>query len=177
MVDAGYIVVFVDYLGKRGLSTCRSTIVLWTAGSDVIEVANWIRTQSNVDPSRLYAIGWSFGGGALLSALARLEEGDLTLTKAVAVSPLCQGAKPWVAATPMLLLLGALDDVAPPAYCNVVISESTPGKITSFVFPNARHGFDLRSLPESMPYPSGGTLGYNEQADQAAKREIAKFLR
>jgi dienelactone hydrolase len=136
-----------------------------------------VRTQPKVDPGRVYAIGWSFGGGALLSALSRLEAGDLTLTKAVAISPLCQGAKPWLAATPLLLLLGALDDVAPPNYCNVVISESPPGKVTSFLFPNARHGFDIRSLPESLPYSSGGTLGYNQQADLAAKGEIAKFLR
>jgi dienelactone hydrolase len=177
LVDAGYAVVFVDYLGKRGLDTCRNTIVLWTAGSDVIEAANWIRTQPHVDPSRIYAIGWSFGGGALLSALSQLGEVDLTLAKAVAISPLCQGAKPWLAATPMLLLLGALDDVAPPVYCKPLISDSRPGKVTALVFPDARHGFDLRSLPESTPYSSGGTLGYNAQADQVAKREIAEFLR
>jgi dienelactone hydrolase len=177
LVDAGYVTVFVDYLGKRGLNTCRYTINVWTAGSDAIEAANWVRTQPDVDPSRVYAIGWSFGGGALLSALSRLGETDLTLTKAVAISPLCQGAKPWVAATPLLLLLGALDDVAPPVYCNPLISDSKPGKVTVLVFPNARHGFDLRSLPESTPYSSGGTLGYNAQADQAAKREIAEFLR
>jgi dienelactone hydrolase len=93
-------------------------------------------------------------------------------------SPNCLGAQPWGNATPMLLLLGALDDVTPPQHCASIIRGSTLGQIKAVVYPKARHGFDLRGLPESMPYThGGGTLGYNAEADQASKIEIAEFLK
>ena len=65
----GYLVVFADYLGRRGLTSCAgASITHADAAKDVIAVAAWLKVQPSVDPARITVLGWSYGGGAALVA-------------------------------------------------------------------------------------------------------------
>jgi hypothetical protein len=46
------------------------------------------------------------------------------------------------------MLLGAADDIASAALCNTVAKGAPAEKLKVVTHPNARHGFDMRGLPE-----------------------------
>jgi hypothetical protein len=46
------------------------------------------------------------------------------------------------------MYLGAIDEVAPPALCDGIVKGAPPDRLRAITYPNARHAFDLRSLPE-----------------------------
>jgi dienelactone hydrolase len=68
----GYVVLFVDYVGRRGLQHCaRAPMVTeGDAAKDLVAAVTWLRSQESVDKARISALGWSYGGGAVLAALA-----------------------------------------------------------------------------------------------------------
>jgi dienelactone hydrolase len=45
------------------------------------------------------------------------------------------------------MLLGAADNIAPPALCDTVAKGVRAEKLKVITYPNARHGFDMRGLP------------------------------
>lgn len=174
---AGYLVVFVDYLGRRNMTECAGHISQVQVGLDILEAATWSRGQTGVDSGRISVIGWSFGGGGVLTALKSMPAGSPTLTKAVMYYPVCSGATPWSAmGVSALMLLGAIDEVAPPALCDPVVRGEPPNSLRTIVYPNARHGFDLRSLPERTQY-GFGTIGYNAEAAKASWATVLEFLK
>jgi dienelactone hydrolase len=65
---AGYVVVFVDYVGRRMQVNCAH-VSQGEVSSDIIEATTWVRDQSGVDANRISVIGWSYGGGGVLAAL------------------------------------------------------------------------------------------------------------
>jgi len=80
----GYLVLFADYLGRRGLTSCVSgRISLSDAGKDVVAAATWLKSQPFVDPARISALGWSYGGGAVLTALAEHRQDQLSFSRAI----------------------------------------------------------------------------------------------
>jgi len=86
----GYLVLFADYLGRRGLTSCASgRISLSDAGKDVVGAATWLKSQRFVDPARISALGWSYGGGAVLAALAEHSPDQLSFSRAVVYYPVC----------------------------------------------------------------------------------------
>ena len=53
----GHVVIFVDYLGRRGLKTCAGPITHDEAARDLMSAVAWLRSQAAVDPSRITAMG------------------------------------------------------------------------------------------------------------------------
>jgi dienelactone hydrolase len=174
----GYVVLFADYLGRRGLSSCASgRISRSDAGKDVVAAATWLKSQPFVDPARISAIGWSYGGGAILAALAEYSQDQLSFSRAVVYYPACQGIRPWKNATPVLMLLAGADDVAPGAACEEVVKDSaTPNAVKIVLYSGAQHAFDVSELPAKMTYRFG-TIGYDPRAAAAAQQEIERFLK
>jgi dienelactone hydrolase len=171
---AGYAVVFVDYLGL--FDNCAH-ISYAQVGEDILEAVTWVRVQPGVDPDRISVIGWSYGGGGVLAALRAMPPGPPIIAKAVTYYPDCRGEKPWSATgISALMLMGAIDDVARPALCDTVVKEAPLNRIRTIVYPNARHSFDMRSLPDRAEYPFG-TLGYNAEAATASWVTVLDFLR
>lgn len=72
--------------------------------------------------------------------------------------------------------MGAIDDVARPVLCDTVVKGVPPDAIRSILYPDARHSYDVRSLPERADYPFG-TLGYNAGAAKASWATVLDFLR
>ena len=73
-----------------------------------------------------------------------------------------------------LMLMGAIDEVARPALCDAVIKGAPPNSLRTALYPNARHAFDVRSLPERGEF---GRIGYNAEAAQASWTAVLDFLR
>jgi dienelactone hydrolase len=171
---AGYVVVFVDYLGR--FSNC-GYISHAQVGEDILAAATWARAQVGVDPGRISVIGWSYGGGGVLAALRAMPSGPPIFAKAVMYYPDCRGETPWSAAgVAALMLMGAGDDVARPAVCDPVVGGASPNKLRAVSYPNALHAFDMRGLPERTKYPFG-TIGYNAEAANASWATVLDFLR
>jgi dienelactone hydrolase len=91
--------------------------------------------------------------------------------------PDCRGAKPWSGSrVAALMLLGAIDDVARPAVCDAAMRGVSPDRLRTITYPNARHGFDVRGLPEHEELPFG-SVGYNADAAKESWAAVVEFLR
>ena len=173
----GFLVVWADYLGRRNLPNCSSGgISQDQAGEDAVAAALWVKSQPGVDPQRIAAMGWSWGGGSILAALSNRRVKDLVLSRAILYYPYCMRSETFEHRIPVLVLRGGSDTVAPPHLCRTAL-ESKPGNqsVKIIVYANARHGFDLSELPPKIEY-AYGTLGYDPKADAAAWTEVLRFL-
>jgi dienelactone hydrolase len=168
---AGYLVVFVDYLGRFG--DCAHTSHA-QAAEKLLDAAAWVRAQPGTDPHSLSVIGWSYGGGAVLAALSSRPS---AFAKAVLYYPDCRAEPPWSGASAsVLMLLGGKDDVALPELCDPVMQGAPANSVRVIVYRNAHHGFDARSRPEPVRYPFG-TVGYDAEAAAASWAATLEFLR
>ena len=174
----GYVVVFADYLGRRGLQNCNSSRINRSeAGKDVVAAANWLKSQPFVDPARISAVGWSFGGGAVLVALAEHRPEQLGFSRAALYYPECRLLPSFKSTTPLLMLLGGADEVAPGDACEELVKHSTaPKTVKIVIYSGALHGFDVSELPAETTY-SFGKIGYNARAAAAAQQELERFLK
>lgn len=173
----GFVVIFVDYLARRGLQSCaRAPITPADAAKDLVAAAGWLRSQPTVDKARIAAMGWSYGGGAVLAALADHTEQQLGISRAVVYYPSCRSVRPWKLTTPVLMLLAADDDVAPAKTCEEAVAKNAPPEAVKIViYPGALHAFDAFELPAKTQYPFG-TIGHHPQAAAAAWSEVLRFL-
>ena len=99
---------------------------------------------------------------------------DVPIAKAVLYYPVCRGAGPWSSMTAGLMLLGAADDIASPALCNTMAKGAPADKLKVITYPNARHGFDMRGLPETQV---AGAPAYNPEAAVASWATVLEFMR
>lgn len=172
----GQLVIFVDYLGARGLRSCAGTISHEEAGRDVMAALAHLRSQPNVRVDAITAIGWSYGGGAIMAALEGLPAEQTAPFRAVLLYPDCRRRTPWKAPTDVLVLLAGNDDVAPPDRCRDTLGGSAaPARIQARSYPQALHAFDVDELPARTTYPFG-TIGYHKESAAAAWAEIDRFL-
>jgi dienelactone hydrolase len=88
----GYVVVFVDYIGRRMQMNCAH-VSLSEVAADILEAAAWTRGQFGVDASRISILGWSYGAGGVLAALKAMPT-DPPITRAVMYYPVWRGAVP-----------------------------------------------------------------------------------
>jgi dienelactone hydrolase len=174
--EAGYVVVFADYLRRRGVETCGS-VSHSEAGGDAVAAAAWLKAQPYVDGTRIAALGWSYGGGAVLAALADHAADQLPFSRAIVYYPDCRSVRPWTTGTPLLVLLAGEDSVAPGAWCQTVLtSGDIAGTSKVVVYPGAQHAFDAAELPPKLRI-GFGTIGHQPEAAAAAWRQVLEFLR
>jgi dienelactone hydrolase len=173
----GHIVIFADYLGRRGLKTCAGPITHEDTARDVVSAAAWLRSQAAVDRARITAMGWSYGGRAVLVALTEHTEKQLIFSRAIVYYPDCRALEPWKATLPVLMLLGGDDDMTPAKPCQEAAKRvATPAAVKIVVYPGALHAFDVSELPAKMRY-GFGTIGYHPEAAASARKEVEQFLR
>jgi dienelactone hydrolase len=174
----GHMVIYADYLGRRNLKSCSGGAVTHAeAAKDLVAASTWLKSKSSVDPARITALGWSYGGGAVLVALGRHTEDQLGFSRAVVYYPDCRSVSPWKVATPVLMLLASDDDVAPGKPCEAFAKKSAVPEATKIVwYPGAFHAFDTSELPPRMRGPIG-TIGYHPEAAASAWKEVELFLK
>ena len=173
----GFVVVWADYLGRRNLQSCAyGGITPDEAGRDAVAAASWLRSQPYVDAKRITAMGWSYGGGAVLAALGSHSADQLIFTRAIVYYPFCAGVGPWSNPIPVLVLRAGSDNVADHRLCESALGTgSGKANVKIIDYPGAQHAFDWSELPPKMEYPFG-TVGYHPQADAAAWAEVQRFL-
>jgi dienelactone hydrolase len=173
----GHLVIFVDYLGRRGLKTCAGPVTHDAAAQDLLSAAAWLRSQAAVDPARITAMGWSYGARAVLVALGKQTEGNAPFSRAVVHYPDCRALQPWKGAVPVLMLLGGDDDMTPAKLCQDAVARlAAPAAVRIVVYPGALHAFDVPELPARTRL-GFATIGYDPHAAAAAQKEIEQFLR
>jgi len=175
----GSLVIFVDYLAARGLGRCfeqgRYRVDLDDIAQDIVASAAYLRARPDVKSADITAIGWSYGGGGVLEALRAVSD-TAPFRAGVAFYPVCEGVRPWKAPIPVVMLLGALDDVAPARSCQSLVRKlPAASPVSVHIYDGARHGFDASELVGVVRHPAG-TMAYNEAAATAAWGEVRKLL-
>jgi dienelactone hydrolase len=135
-----------------------------------------LKQQPTVDPGRIAAIGYCFGGGVVLY-MAR-EGADL---KGVAsfhgMLATMAPAKPGVMKAKLLVLTGDDDKFVPPDQVAKFEQEMKNAGVDFQLlrYPGAKHAF---TNPEADVYAKKFDLplGYNAQADKQSWAELQKFL-
>ncbi|HXX56578.1 MAG TPA: dienelactone hydrolase family protein [Thermodesulfovibrionales bacterium] len=137
---------------------------------------DFLKQQPTVDPLRIAAIGYCFGGGVVLN-MAR-EGVDLKGVASFhgglnAVKP----AQPGAVKAKVLVLHGADDKFITPEQIDAFKNEmKNAGVDYRFIaYPGAIHGF---TNPEADEYAKKFNLplGYNAEADRKSWEELEKFL-
>ena len=136
----------------------------------------FLKKQPTVDPTRMAAIGYCFGGGVVLNMARQGVDlkgvasfhGNLT-----AIKP----ARPNMIKAKILVLHGQADQFIPPAQIESFIKEMSEAgaDLYFFFYPGAMHSFtnpEADALGKKYKLP----LGYNAEADKRSWEELKIFL-
>jgi len=176
LVDMGFVTIRVDSLRARKLGSC-SRVSVDTASEDIFLALNYLAGIDFVKASSVNLLGWSFGGGVVLQALAKLDQHpNVQLASVAAFSPKCLGVDPWSASVPVLMLLGSADNVTPPKFCRELVGMSDVAtSVMIEEYNGAHHGFDDEDLPPKKQF-SFGTMGYHPVAAKKSWQALEAFL-
>ena len=185
----GYAVLMVDSFGPRGHGPMCSPQAFnpelyRNRARDAYGALVFLQTQPFVRPDRVGVIGWSQGGGNVLSAIgapsparpAQLPQGDFRA--AVAFYPTwCDGQRMrarWTNAVPLLVLVGSEDNGNPAGACKLLLDGAATrgGQVEMQVYPGAYHHFDWPDLSRhELPSRAADGAVRIEQTDQAARQD------
>jgi len=174
----GYAVLAVDSFGARGIADgCAGGGASVDVVMDAYGALMHLASLPSVDPDRIALVGYSYGAGVALSAVAfdgpeRLF--DRQFVAAVAYSPWCP--EKLAVGVPTLILMGERDEWAPPRACEAMMARRNGlgAAMRLIVYPDAYHDFNLKLAPRRH---YGYHLEYDAAADQAAWRETMALLR
>ena len=182
----GYATLSVDSFGPRGIKTCRDGASS-DFSADTYRALHFLAQHPSIDPARIAAVGFSWGG---LSVLAAVERGAIEQASpdkfraAVAFYPPCAGLKGDLT-VPTLILIGERDDLNSAEECrNMVAGRDGWGisrqkdrdiPIKLVVYPDAYHAFDAPELkiPTEL---SGHHFEFNQSAADQAAVALHEFL-
>ncbi|MCA9292557.1 MAG: dienelactone hydrolase family protein [Phycisphaerales bacterium] len=181
----GWDALIVDY--KPAYFSARDAPKLSTGGKIawVTEQAvAWAKEQGRLQHGPGVLMAWSLGAeGVWHLATDEARSGALGVDAAVCFYPSTEEwkAKPVV---PVLIQTGAADDVTTlQEISKAMVNASAHGDLVALhVHDNARHGFDVSSLPEKrevrvLPLIGPkGTFGYNQSAAKTAWTNVLLFL-
>lgn len=183
----GYVTLSVDSFGPRGIKTgCRDKPSADFA-SDATRALNFLVSQSSVDPARIAAVGFAWGGFSSLASVERASIRQGVPNKfhaAAAFYPPCAGLKgDMTVAT--LIVIGARDDVNSADECRKLVSGHDSWGISRhanqgipvrlIVYPDAYHAFDAPNLEK----PTSGSqrhFEFNQAATDQAAQDLHTFL-
>ena len=156
----GYVALAVDSLGSREIGP-RCGDGFPAQATDAYAALKYLSQDASVDAARIAVLGYSMGGE---SALSTVERGRIDppfpekFAVAVVYYPWCRGRSAMVSA-PVLILIGAEDNVASAASCREMVAQPHDGgaAIDLIVYPGAHHNFNFRVLT----FPRGRVVGSN----------------
>ena len=157
--------------------------------ADILASRRWLVQQPWIARDRISLIGWANGASALLWAVrpqlpSHSVEPDFR--SAIAFYPDCRisSGLGWSTRVPMLLLIGAKDDVSSPPACHQMVDgargRSALARIV--VYPGAYHDFDRPNLPlhaiagTDAGVPERGHLGGDPDARTDSQKRVAEWL-
>jgi len=179
LVQLGFVILRVDYLGARNLtSTIASPVSPEQVAADICVAGEYLRQQPFVKKGAINVMGWSFGASSALQALGRAHSREpLRVDAVIGYYPHCDFVQQkWDSEVPVLVLAGAMDNVASLRKCNYPFSGMPSQKLVVKEYDDAHHCFDMLGLPAETQYQYE-TIGYNEAAAKSAWSEVTNFLR
>ena len=183
---AGYIVLFPDSFGSRGMDPqCNVRERIMTSkdrAEDAYASAEWLASRPDVVKGKIGLLGWSNGGTAVLSASRSIRAPvGVEFRQAIAFYPGCRvfSEQSYRARVPLTILHGLADDWTPAEPC-----KSLSG-VTFVGYPEAYHDFDHPNLAvktRKAAFSANGsgivTVGTNPEARaQAIARTMSLFSR
>lgn len=186
LAEMGYVALALDMYGDGKTAThpsdatnfMNAVLENMPEGRARFEGAlDYLASQSGVDPGRIAAIGYCFGGGLVLQMAAD----DVPGLVAVASFHGGPGAEIPEGVTPtasMLVLHGEADAMIPMEAIEDFKARMTEAGVDHRVvtYPDAKHGFTNPAADENAA-KFDIPLGYNEAADQASWEELSAFLK
>ena len=185
LAEAGYVAIALDMYGEgkqahhpkdAGMlfSEVRSNLPLMQARFDAAR--DFVKTQPNVDPTRIGAIGYCFGGSVVLE-MARAGEDLRGVVSFHGGLDTEAPAKRGAVKANVLVLTGGADPLAPKdqvdAFDREMKAAGASYKIVTY--PGAKHSFTNPAATENgkkfnMP------LEYSAEADQQSWKEMLAFF-
>jgi dienelactone hydrolase len=194
LLKAGYAVLLPDSYGSRELGPqCRvkerRVLARRERVADIVATRRWLAQQSWTAQDRVSLIGWAEGASAVLWAVRpqSLRDDGPDFRSAIAFYPGCRVSSGlgWSTRVPLLLLIGAKDDVSSPSACRQMV-EGARGRsaLTRIeVYPGAPHDFDRANLPlhaiggsADASLPERGHIGTDADARTDSQKRVAEWL-
>ena len=183
----GYAALVLDSFGGRGIRRlCGDSSPLrgQPRSPDVYAAADYLASLPNIDRARIGAIGWSHGGWTVLWAGNTAERyPGVTLRALIAFYPGCADVVAYGGTTPLLMLLGELDDWTAPESCRMLArgARLAGRDVIDVLYPGAHHAFDAANLSRPIRVEDarggrGATIAYNPAAHADAEKRVREFL-
>ncbi|MER3445595.1 MAG: dienelactone hydrolase [Candidatus Dadabacteria bacterium] len=136
-----------------------------------------LRNQKTVDPQRIAAIGYCFGGGVVLNMALRGVDLD-GVVSFHGLLPTSAPAKAGKVKAAILVFHGADDQFVKPDQVEKFkeLMKSEKANFEVITYPNAKHSF---TVPKADEYAKEFNipLGYNAQADKESWAKMEEFLK
>jgi dienelactone hydrolase len=198
LAQAGYLGVVLDSFSGRGIEEIctqqqRTLRAARDRARDAYVALDWLLAQEQVDGKRVFLLGWSNGGVAVLGAMdAKSAVGagrERGFRAALAMYPGCRGFgqdQGYRPRAPLLIQIGAADDWTPAERCRELLAGVPVGSppVEVVVYPGAQHAFDRpgsRTVFRAEVWNAGrgsrgATIGGHPEAREAAlERGLAFF--
>ena len=186
--EQGYATLIVDSFRARGYSSiCNNgrLVPTWERAKDVYASAFVLAGRADIRGDRIAAVGFSHGGGTVLSAAADWpdlipwQQRLATRGKLVAIVgfyPGCRDTLQREYRVPILVLMGSDDDWSLAKYCSEHAARIPPvaPAFELKIYPGAVHDFDVDA---PVHYVVGHKLAYDAAAAADARIELVNFLR
>lgn len=197
LASQGYVALMLDSFSSRGIKElCTQKLNARTLKEadrvgDAYAALAFLRTQPGVDAKRIGVLGWSHGGGSVLSTITDHRHPGAGFRAAVAFYPGCTArarkAETFHPYAPLLVLIGESDDWTPAAPCvaltAAVAARGEPMQIVTY--PDTFHDFDnpgitrkhvRTEVPNGVHPGDGTTTAPNPAAREDAKQRVVTFF-
>ncbi|MDX1656867.1 MAG: dienelactone hydrolase family protein [Candidatus Competibacteraceae bacterium] len=187
LAQLGYTALALDMYGEgsntghpqQAAEFSRQVRQNWQQGQARFQAAlKVLREHQTVDPERIAAIGYCFGGGVVLQMAREGGEGlDGVVSFHGSLSPMGQPARPGEVQADILVLHGGADDVVGDQQLQQFRQEmeAAGANYQVVVYQGAKHGFtnpeaDAKARQYGLP------IGYDPQADRQSWERMKGFL-
>jgi dienelactone hydrolase len=184
LAKAGYVAFALDMYGKGKVAThpkdAQAFMEEATKDPQVVAARfnaalDLLKQQPQVDPERIAAIGYCFGGGVALNMARAGADLDAVATFHGALKPGGAPAEPGKVKARILVQTGTADPMVPREQVEAFRKEmkEAGAKVEIITYPNVRHSF---TNPDAAKVGMEG-LAYDANADRKSWAALLRFLK
>jgi dienelactone hydrolase len=141
-------------------------------GNDAVTAVKVLRSMPEIDPKRIFLLGYSYGATSFLFATDVKTPGthDTQIAGVIAFYPYCYDNV--VPSPPTLILIGEKDDWTPAGMCRAIKGNTNFDVV---VYPGASHAFAM-PMGEPIEALGGHHLAFDEKAALDAQQRTDAFM-